>query len=125
MRVSVDKIVIGDLFFYGHCGITPEEQVTGHRFSVDIEIPCDVAQIARTDRLENAFDYAAISRRLVEIAGQEKFCLIETMAERLAQVVLDEFDAKRITLRLRKHAPPIETIMAYSGVEIYREKLND
>ncbi len=118
----MDKLIIGDLTFYGHCGITPEEQKTGQRFSLDLEIGCDAVQIAKTDQLKEAFDYASIARRLIEVGQKEEFRLIETMAERLARVVLDEFGARRITLRLQKHFPPIEPLMAYSAVEIVREK---
>ena len=118
----MDKLIISDLAFYGHCGITPEEQKTGQRFSVDLEIGCDVRKIAETDQLKDAYDYAAISRRLVEIARGEQFRLIETMAERLAGAVMSEFGARRITLRLRKQAPPIDPIMACSAVEIHRER---
>lgn len=117
----MDKLFISHLEFYGHCGITPEEQKTGQRFSLDLEIGCDVGRIARTDQLRDTFDYAAISRRVIEIARKEQFRLIETMAERLAQIVLTEFGVKRLTLRLRKMAPPIEPIMAFSAVEINRE----
>ena len=117
----MDKLIIGGLEFYGHCGITPEEQKTGQRFSLDIEMACDVGRIARADQLGEAFDYAAISRRVIEIARKEQFNLIETMAERLARLILQEFGVKNLTLRLRKTAPPIEPIMAYSAVEIHRE----
>ena len=117
----MDKLIIGGLEFYGHCGITPEEQKTGQRFSLDIEMACDVGRIARADQLGEAFDYAAISRRVIEIARKEQFKLIETMAERLALLILKEFGVKSLTLRLRKTAPPIEPIMAYSAVEIHRE----
>ena len=117
----MDKLIIGGLEFYGHCGITPEEQKAGQRFSLDLEIGCDISRLARTDQLNEAFDYAAISRRVIEIARKEQFHLIETMAERLARLILTEFGVKSLTLRLRKTAPPIEPIMAYSAVEIYRE----
>ena len=117
----MDKLIIGGLEFYGHCGITPEEQKTGQRFSLDLEIGCDISRIARTDQLGEAFDYAAISRRVIDIARKEQFHLIETMAERLARLILTEFGVKNLTLRLRKTAPPIEPIMAYSAVEIHRE----
>jgi len=117
----VDKLIIGGLEFYGHCGITPEEQKTGQRFSLDLEMACDVGRIAEKDQLKDAFDYAAISQRVIEIARKEKFSLIETMAERLAGRILKEFGVKTLTLRLRKIAPPIEPIMAYSAVEIERK----
>lgn len=117
----MDKLIIGGLEFYGHCGITPEEQKTGQRFSLDLEMACDVRRIARTDQLKDAFDYGAISRRVIEIARKEQFTLIETMAERLARLILQEFGVKNLKLRLRKMTPPIEPILAYSAVEIHRE----
>lgn len=118
---GADKIKIEDLAFYGHCGITPEEKKTGQRFSVDLEISCDISKIAKTDRLEDAYDYAAIAQRLIEVGRKEEFQLIETMAERMAQIVLEEFGAKKIFLRLKKQFPPIEPVMAHAAVEIYRE----
>lgn len=117
----MDKLIIGDLSFYGHCGITPDEQETGQRFSLDIEIMADLSVPARTDDLKDAFDYAAISRRMVEIGNKERFHLIEKMAERLAGVLIQEFKAPRVRVRLRKIHPPIEPILGYSSVEIERE----
>lgn len=117
----MDKLIIGDLSFYGHCGITSGEQETGQRFSLDIEIIADMSVPARTDDLKDAFDYAAISKRMVEIGNKERFHLIEKMAERFADVVIREFRAPRVRIRLRKIHPPIEAILGYSSVEFERE----
>ncbi len=117
----MDKLIIGDLTFFGHCGITPGEQETGQRFSVTLEILADISVPARSDDLKDAFDYAAISQRLVEVGNKERFHLIEKMAERLAEILIKEFGAPKVRLSLRKHHPPIEQILAYSGIEIERE----
>jgi 7,8-dihydroneopterin aldolase/epimerase/oxygenase len=116
----LDKLFITGLEFYGHCGITDAERQTGQRLSLDLEILCDAAKAAAGDRLENAVDYAAVSRRMVEFASKESCTLIETLAERMADVLLREFGAREVRLRLKKPHPPIEPIMEYAAVEIHR-----
>lgn len=115
-----DRLIIAGLEFHGHCGITREEQESGQRIVVDLELACDVARAAAGDTLRDAIDYAAVANRLAEIGRKERFQLIETLAERLARSVLDEFGARSVRLRLKKPHPPIEWIHDYAAVEITR-----
>lgn len=115
-----DRLIISGLEFFGHCGITVEEQKTGQRFSVNLEMDCDIRQAAKTDRLEDAVDYAAVSKRLIEIGRDESFRLIEAMAERMANILLKEFGIRELKLTLKKLHPPIDPIMKHAAVEIYR-----
>lgn len=117
----MDKLVIGELSFFGHCGITPGERETGQRFSVTIDILTDISVPALSDNLKDAFDYAAISKRIVEWGEKERFHLIEKMAERLAEILIREFKAPKVKIRLLKIHPPIEPILGYSAIEIERE----
>ena len=103
----LDKLIIVGLEFHGHCGITEEEQKTGQRLSVDLEIAYDVTAAARRDKLQDALDYAEISIRLTEVGKKETFRLIESLAERLAGVLAKEFSIREVHLRLRKLHPPI------------------
>ena len=115
-----DRLIISGLEFHGHCGITDEEQKTGQRFSVDIEIGYDIKPAAKSDHLKDAIDYAAVCRRLVEIGRNEPFRLVEAMAERMAGVLLKEFGAREVRLRVKKLHPPVEAIKEYAAIEIYR-----
>ena len=115
-----DKLLISGLEFQGHCGITHDEQKAGQRISVDLEIGYDVAAAAKTDDLDHAMDYAAISNRLAEIGRKEPFHLIESLADRMAHVLVSEFGAREIRLRLKKLHPPVECIKKFAAVEIYR-----
>jgi dihydroneopterin aldolase len=115
-----DKLLIRGLEFYGHCGITDAERKTGQRLSLDLEILCDAAKAAAGDRLEAAVDYAAVSRRLVEFAGKESCTLIETLAERMADLLIREFGAREVLLRLKKPHPPVAPIMEFAAIEIHR-----
>lgn len=115
-----DKLIIAGIEFHGHCGITDEEQKAGQRFSVDLEIGYNLASAAKTDRLEDAIDYAAVCHRVAEIGRRESFHLVEAMAERLAGVLIKEFGAGEVRLRVKKLHPPVEMIKKYAAVEIHR-----
>ena len=115
-----DKLIISDLEFFGHCGITEEERKTGQRLSINLEIGYDSASAAKNDRLEDALDYAAISKRLVEIGGKESFRLIESLAEKMVSVLAKEFSAREVRFRLKKLHPPVDPMMKYAAVEIHR-----
>lgn len=116
-----DKLIIQDLQFFGHCGITAAERETGQRLAVDLEIEYDVRPVAASDDLHNAINYAAVARRVVEVGSAESFTLIETLAERLGALLLKEFGVRELRLRLRKPQPPIAPTMAYAAVEIHRK----
>ncbi len=115
-----DKLIIAGLEFHGHCGITDEERKAGQRLSVDLEIGYDLSPAAKSDRLEEAIDYAAIAHRLAEIGRNESFRLMEALAEKMVSVVIKEFGAREVRLRIKKLHPPVEPIKKYAGVEIHR-----
>lgn len=115
-----DKLIIAGLEFHGHCGITDDEQKAGQRISVDLEFGYDSESVAKSDDLDRALDYAAISNRLSEIGRKESFRLIETLAERLSRILISEFGAREVRIRLKKLHPPVESIKDYAAVEIYR-----
>lgn len=115
-----DKLIIAGLEFHGHCGVTDEEQKTGQRFSIDLEINYDIRAAARSDNLKDAIDYAAVGQRLAEIGRKETFRLVEAMTERMAAVLLAEFGGREVRLRVKKLHPPVEAIKDYAAIEIYR-----
>jgi dihydroneopterin aldolase len=116
-----DRLIIAGLEFHGHCGITREEQESGQRIVLDLDLAYDVARAAASDQLRDAIDYASVANRLAEIGRKERFQLIETLAERLARILLEEFGAREVRLRVKKPHPPIEVIKDYAAVEILRK----
>ncbi|MYI94284.1 dihydroneopterin aldolase, partial [Candidatus Poribacteria bacterium] len=59
---------------------------------------------------------------LVEIATSQKFKLIEALAEKMTDEILNRFDIEAIRLTIKKLKPPINNPITYFAVEIYREK---
>ena len=69
---------------------------------LDIEMASDIASGAATDRIEDALDYKAVSKRLKQFVGESRFGLVETLAERCAGIVREEFGVRWVRLSLNK-----------------------
>jgi dihydroneopterin aldolase len=69
---------------------------------LDLELGCDCARAAATDRIEDALDYDAVTRRLRAFVGASSCGLIETLAEGCAALLLAEFPVSRVRLSLHK-----------------------
>ncbi|KAA6183575.1 dihydroneopterin aldolase [Thiohalocapsa marina] len=91
-------------------GIYEWEQQVKQPVILDIEMGCDVARGAATDRIEDALDYKAVSKRLKAFVGEARFGLVETLAERCAAIIREEFGVPWVRLSLNK-------IGAVSGAE--------
>lgn len=69
---------------------------------MDLELASDNRRAAAGDRIEDAIDYAAISQRVLSFMEASEFQLIETMAEQVANIILDEFAVPWLRVRLAK-----------------------
>ena len=118
----MDRIIVEAIEFYGYHGAFYEEQVVGHRYSVDVELRVDTQAAAASDSLPDTVNYAEVARRIVEVGTREQYRLVEALAERLAAVILKEYQIESIRLRVSKVNPPMETIAARVSVEIERAR---
>ena len=62
----------------------------------------DVNKAAASDKIEDALDYKAVAKRLISFIGNSEFELVETLAERTAEIILTEFDVPWLRLSLNK-----------------------
>ena len=62
----------------------------------------DVRKASASDDIKDAVDYKAVSKRLQEFVGQSEFQLVETLAERVAEIVIDEFAVPWVRVRINK-----------------------
>ena len=69
---------------------------------LDLEMGADVARAAASDRIEDALNYKAVSKRLQQFVGESRFELVETLAERCAGIIREEFGVRWVRLRLNK-----------------------
>jgi FolB domain-containing protein len=113
-----DRIIIRDLLTRGILGIHPEERVQPQDILLNIIIYKDLGRAAATGDLGSSVDYAAVTRRVIgRIEGGEDQ-LAETLAEDIARLIIAEFGADGVRVRVEKPAavPAARTV----GVEIER-----
>lgn len=83
-------------------GIYPHEKTNKQPVIIDIKIYTDFTFAAKTEDINNTCDYANITKFVIEYLNCNKFNLIETMAENLADILINEFHIKKINLKISK-----------------------
>lgn len=97
-----DKVFIEGLEIDTLIGIYDWERRIRQPLLFDIEMAFDNRVPAASDDIALTLDYKAVSKRLVEYVEQSGFGLVETLAERCAQLILDEFGVAHVRLKLSK-----------------------
>jgi dihydroneopterin aldolase len=69
---------------------------------LDLDMAADVARAAASDRIQDALDYKAVSKRLQQFVGEGRFELVETLAERCAEIIRNEFGVPWLRLSVNK-----------------------
>ncbi len=118
----LDTIRLKNMTFYAHHGFYEAERELGQKFEVDVEIGCDLRQAAQNDDLKKTLDYRAVYQIAKESFENNKFKLIETVAERMAKKILLLPDIYNVMIRVRKPHVPLNGLLDYVEVEINREK---
>jgi len=120
--VTADRLLLEDVRFYGHHGVSKAEQTVGVWFSVDAELAVDLAPAAVSDDLAAAVDYGKVARRIVEIGTEGRVNLIERLAGLIAQALLREFPVRQVRVRVRKLTPPLQGLVGTPSVELVRTR---
>src|SRR5204863_8176330 len=69
---------------------------------LDLEFPCNCARAAASDSVADSVDYKQVAKRVQAFVEGSKFLLIETLAHRLALLLLDEFPLEWIKVDVSK-----------------------
>jgi dihydroneopterin aldolase len=117
-----DRVLMRGLLFYGYHGVLPEENRLGQRFIVDIDMGVDTREAGRTDDLAHTINYVAVHAAVREIVEGPPCKLIETVAERIATLILRDYAAESVRVRVRKPDVPIAAALDFVGVEVVRSR---
>lgn len=98
----MDIVYIRDLRIETVIGIYDWEREVRQTVSLDLEMATDIRKAAQSDSIEDTLNYKAVAKRLIQFIGDSQFQLVETMSERCAALVLEEFDVRWLRLRLSK-----------------------
>jgi dihydroneopterin aldolase len=98
----MDIVYIRALAIETVIGIYAWERGVKQQVIIDLDMATDIRAAAASENIADALDYHAISVRLGEFVGAGSFLLIETLAERCAELVMREFKVRWLRLRLAK-----------------------
>ena len=98
----MDIVYIRDLKIDTVIGIYDWEREIKQTVSLDLEMAHDIRRAAETDNIEYTLNYKAVAKRLIAFVSESEFLLVETMAERCADIVRSEFSVPWLRLRLSK-----------------------
>ena len=116
----MDIIFIHELLIETTIGVHPWERDLRQTLRLDLELGAGIRPAAATDRLEDTLDYQAVAQRISGFAAASNFQLVETLAERLAELLLREFAVP--WLRLTLHKPGVPLGAKAAGVMIERRR---
>jgi len=115
-----DEIALTGLRAIGYHGVFPEERVEGQLFIVDVVLHLSLAAAAAGDDLESTVHYGELANRVVRAVETDPVDLIETVAERVAQIALSYTVVDEVTVTVHKPSAPIEVPFSDVSVTIRR-----
>ncbi len=98
----MDIIYLKDLRIETIIGIYDWERRTKQTIIVDLEMATDNKKAAASDNIDDALNYKAVAKRLISFVSESEFQLVETLAERIAEIVMKEFNVPWLRLQLNK-----------------------
>ena len=98
----MDRVFIAGLEIETVIGIYDWERKIRQTVALDLEMAFDNRKPAASDRIADTLDYKAVSKRLIAFVENSHFELVETLAERCAQIVREEFRVAWLRLKLSK-----------------------
>jgi dihydroneopterin aldolase len=101
-NTKMDTVFIEDLRIETVIGIYDWERKIKQTIALDIEMAFDNRKPAMTDKIDDTLDYKAVSKRLITFVEAAHFELVETLAERCAEIIREEFHVSWLRLKLSK-----------------------
>lgn len=98
----MDIIFLHDLKVDTVIGIWDWERRIRQTVLIDVDMAADIRKAAASDRVEDTLNYKAVAKRIQQFVADSEFQLVETLAERIAGIVTDEFDVPWVRVRVAK-----------------------
>lgn len=117
-----DRIRLTGITGVGHHGVLPHERRDGQPFVVDVELWLDLGPAAQEDALSRTVDYGKLAQRVHEAIVSDPVDLIETLAERIANLCLGEGLVDRVSVTVHKPQAPVTVALTDVAVTVERTR---
>lgn len=119
---TLDRLMLRGLRARGRHGVHDFERREGQEFVVDAVLGIDTRRAAAADDLASTVDYSGLASRLSGVVTGEPVRLIETLADRLAAVCLEEPGVMEVEITVHKPNAPLELTFEDISVTISRRR---
>jgi dihydroneopterin aldolase len=116
----MDRILLNGLVFFGRHGCHAAENELGQKFTVDIELECDLSAACQSDDVDDTINYVDIYNAAKEIMEGEPAKLLESLAQRIADAALEDERVVSAWVRIRKPHIALPGTLDYIGIEVTR-----
>lgn len=117
-----DSITLTGLRVHGFHGVYAEERRDGQDFVVDVRLELDLSHAARSDDVGDTVHYGELAEQLAGVVAGEPVDLVETLAERLAEVCLADGRVDAVDVTVHKPGAPIPQAFTDVAVTIRRTR---
>lgn len=119
---AADEITLTGIRAFGHHGVYADEKRDGQDFVVDATLALSLRRAAETDDVADTVHYGELAERIAAVVAGEPVDLLETLAQRIADVVLADARVARTVVTVHKPRAPIAVPFADVSVTIRRDR---
>ena len=98
----MDTIFLRDLEVEATIGIYEWEKRIRQKVRIDLEMAIDIAKAAASDSIEDTLNYKAVGKRVAQFVEDSRYELVETLVEKIAEILLNEFQIPWVKVTLSK-----------------------
>ena len=98
----MDIIYLKDLRIDTIIGIYDWERRMKRTIILDLEMATDISMAADSDNIDDTLNYKSVAKRVIRFVEESQFELVETLAERITEIILNEFNVPWCKLTLNK-----------------------
>lgn len=102
-----DRIVIEGIEVFAYHGVLDHEKADGQLFAIDVAVDVDLEAAGASDDLSDTVDYGRLASRVHDLVAGERWNLIERVAQRVVDLVLEDSRVRAATVTVHKPNAPI------------------
>ena len=122
---SLDEIVLTGLTVFGRHGVFEHERRDGQQFTIDLRLRLSLAQAAVSDDVRDTVHYGELAEKVAAVVAGDPVNLIETLAERIAAVGLEDRRVQDVAVTVHKPHAPIALDFTDVAVTVHRRRTPD
>lgn len=116
----LDEIVLTGLTVFGRHGVYDHEREQGQEFTIDLTLRMPLREAAASDDVVDTIHYGELAEKVATVVAGEPVNLIETLAERIADVALADERVHSVTVTVHKPHAPISLTFGDVAVTVHR-----